>query len=313
MANLGYIQITRLCNQKCRICSNPEIDATLSFHKVKSLIDDFIERGYHGIILTGGEPTLHPQLTDIISYAKNHQIHVRIITNGQKICEENYLKKLINSGLDHVHISIYSHLEKIQAFISENSESLKNILKAIENIGKNGITADINVAINHYNADHLHILARFIRNRFPFIKHFVWNNLDPNMNRAAQNPDVIPKLWEFEIPLALAMKELTQDKCTFRAEKIPLCYMDSFAHCSTETRKIVKEEERIVHFLDHKGMIKQTNWKYDKAPGCQICTLNSICAGLYGMDKYYHRQELYPLFTDPVEIIKKINMKGEFQ
>jgi MoaA/NifB/PqqE/SkfB family radical SAM enzyme len=306
MANLGYIQITRLCNQKCRICSNPEIDATLSLDEVKGLIDDFIERGYHGVILTGGEPTLHPKLPEIISYAKNRGIHARIITNGQKICDAEFLDKLITAGLSHTHISIYSHREEIQTFISGNKDSFKNALKAIENVEKAGITADINIAINHYNADHMHELVRFIRSRFPFIRHFVWNNLDPNMNRATQNPDVIHKLWEMEVPLATAMKELDQASCTFRAEKVPLCYMVQYAHCATETRKIVKDEERIVHFLDKKGMIRQMSWQYGKADCCRICSLDRICAGLYEMDKYYDSRELYPLFVNVDDVIKKI-------
>jgi MoaA/NifB/PqqE/SkfB family radical SAM enzyme len=36
---------------------------------MKVLVDDFVRRGYFGVILTGGEPTLHPELPAIARYA----------------------------------------------------------------------------------------------------------------------------------------------------------------------------------------------------------------------------------------------------
>ena len=32
---------------------------------MKVLVDDFVARGYFGVILTGGEPSLHPELPRI--------------------------------------------------------------------------------------------------------------------------------------------------------------------------------------------------------------------------------------------------------
>ena len=56
--------------------------------------------------------------------------------------------------------------------------------KALENLGKTDITVNINTVINRYNCDHLHEnIAWFIAN-FPFIRHFVWNNLDPSIGPA---------------------------------------------------------------------------------------------------------------------------------
>ncbi|MBM4386747.1 MAG: radical SAM protein [Deltaproteobacteria bacterium] len=306
MANLGYIQVTRLCNQKCRICSNPESPATISIDEGRRIIDDFIERGYDGIILTGGEPTLYEHLRDLISYAVEKGIHARLITNGQKIHDIVFLKSLIDAGLGHIHVSIQSVREETQAFLTRNGDSLKNILGSLENIGKTGINADINTPISHYNAEHLDENVIFLTDRFPFLRHFVWNNLDPTMNRATENPDVIPKLREFEISLMKAMRFLDKTGRTFRVERVPLCYMAEYAHCSTETRKIVKGEERIVHFLDSKGMVHQTAFNHGKTDCCDACSVNSICAGLYEMDRYYSSQELYPLFISSEKIAEKV-------
>jgi MoaA/NifB/PqqE/SkfB family radical SAM enzyme len=306
MANLGYIQVTRLCNQKCRFCSNPEREATLSLEQAQVMIDDFIARGYDGIILTGGEPTLHEDLDKIIAYATRRGIPARVITNGQKLIDMELLKRLYDAGLRHCHVSVQSCDEKKQGFLSSNEKSLKNILKSLENLGKLGVKVDINTTINHYNANELDKLAMFLVSRFPFITHYVWNNLDPKMNRATENPDVIPKLWEFEISLNNAMRFLHESGRTFRAERIPLCYMADFAWASTETRKIVKGEERIVRFLDEKGFVRETLFEHGKAEVCKVCRFDPICAGLYEMDVYYSSKELYPVFLDPDVVRAKI-------
>ena len=70
MANIGYIQVVRHCNHFCGFCSNPTTPYEHSFESMQVLVDDFVERGYFGIILTGGEPTLHEELPLIAgSYA----------------------------------------------------------------------------------------------------------------------------------------------------------------------------------------------------------------------------------------------------
>ena len=306
MANLGYIQVTRLCNQKCRICSNPEREATLSIGDAKGMVDDFVARGYDGIILTGGEPTMVPYLPDLIAYAKAKGIHARLITNGQRLADLGLMREYAASGLDHLHVSLLSPDPAVQDFLTCTEGSLGRGLKTLENAGIAGVNVDVNTPINHYTAAHLEALVRMVVQRFPFVAHFVWNNLDPSMNRASQNPDVIHHLWEFEVPLFRAMRFLDSTGRSFRAEKVPLCYMAEFAWASTETRKIVKGEERIVRFLDEKGMVRETLFQHGKADACRICRFDPICAGLFDMDVHYASGELFPVFLDPEPIRQRI-------
>ncbi len=308
MAELGYIQVTRKCNQNCRFCSNPPTSYFLTLKKAKKLIDKYISEGYAGIILTGGEPTLSKNLPKLIEYCRKKNTPCRIITNGQKLSDFNYLKLLINSGLSHINISIYSHKNKIQSYLTRNSDSLKNIRKALENLGRiREITVNVNIVINKFNANHLSEIAKWIVKNFPFVSHFVWNNLDPLMIEPnSKEFNTVPKLSDFELELYKALKLLSANNKTFRVERVPLCYMTDFAEFSTETRKIVKGEGRIVYFLDKRGLRKQVNWYYEKTECCKVCSLNEICAGLYQMDKYYSSKELFPIFVDRNKIIKRI-------
>lgn len=313
MAEIAYLQLTRLCNQKCRFCSNPETGRLISLRDGIGWIDKFARKGYAGVILTGGEPTLHPDLPEFIRRATSKNIPPRIITNGQNTADLKYLRSLKAAGLRHMHVSVYSCRPKVQGFLSGKKDSLSRITRTLGNADKLGLRADINTVINRYNADHLGDVARWILAKWPFVHHFVWNNLDPLMNRAAENPDTIPKLRDFEVELHRAMSAVHASGRTFRVERVPLCFMPDFEHCSTETRKIVKDEGRAIFFLDEKGIRvqdKKAFWSYGKAPRCASCPLDPICAGLYEMDKAYSSSELCPVFVSRDEISRRVLGSG---
>lgn len=308
MANLGYIQLNRVCNQACLFCSNPDTGATLNYDQFKEKVADFLDRKYDGIILTGGEPTLIGYLPHAIAYCKDKDLSCRVITNGQKTAHFDYLKSLSEAGLELMHISIYTYKPDLQDYLSQNQGSFNNIIATLQNAKKLRIAVNINTVINKLNAGHLDKTVFYLIKKFPFINHFVFNNLDPYMNRASQNKFTTPKLSDFKQSLNNALNILFKAGKTFRVERVPLCYMGDFPEYSTETRKIVKNEERIVHFLDNKGMVRQTaKWfKHKKGKVCSDCSLHKICAGLYALGDYFDENELKAQKKDPQDIISKI-------
>jgi MoaA/NifB/PqqE/SkfB family radical SAM enzyme len=311
MANLGYLQLTRECKQHCRFCSNPPSGVDLSDEEMRFHVDDLVSRSYDGIILTGGEPTIAPLLLPAIRYSRQNGLFVRMISNGQRLADLAWFRELVQAGLTHVHLSLHSSRREVHDFLTQTPGAWALITKALENVGTlqsegYAITSDINTVINAFNSDHLHETVRWICETYPHVSHFVWNNMDPNMNRAERNPDVIPRLGEFELSLRGAMEYLTSTGRTFRAERVPLCYMPKFAHASTETRKIVKDEERCIRFLDKKGFVLQKQFLHGKAEACDHCPLDPVCAGLYSMNYHYDPAELFPVPGDPVAVMRAV-------
>ena len=306
MANLGYIQLARCCNQNCLFCSNPPNGRILDFDQARAYVDEFVENGYQGIILTGGEPTLFKPLAELITYARERDMPSRIITNGQKTCNFEYLKALVGAGLSQMHLSIYSVRDEVHDRLTTVSGSLENVRKSLDNAAKLELNVDVNTVICKANCNHLHENVETITTRWPMVHHFVWNNMDPAMNDTPESRKEIAQLSQFEVSLHRAMSFLEKTGRTFRVERVPLCYMTEFAYASTETRKIVKSEERTVHFLDDKDTVRQTDFFHDKTDICKHCKLNEICAGVYELHTYLDPNELYPVYVDPEPIRKKI-------
>ena len=307
MAEIGYIQVTRECNSKCIMCSNPPTGYHLEFQQAQNEVDALIQKGCCGVFLTGGEPTLYDQLPELIKYCLAKGIFPRIITNGQRIADIQYLKVLQAFGLQHLHLSVHSCHDEIQAKITRNKNALHNIKRALANLQElGGITTDINVTITKYNANHLSEIVTWVIDTYDFGNHFVFNNLDPYMNRVVENPDVVPRLNDFELELHQALCILRDYGKTFRVERVPLCYLTDFEHVSTETRKIIKKETRVTYFLDQRGVFSQKEWFYSKGQCCQVCALTSICSGLYALGKGFNESELYPVFIRPESVIEKV-------
>jgi MoaA/NifB/PqqE/SkfB family radical SAM enzyme len=307
VANIGYIQVVRHCNHFCGFCSNPTTPYVHTFDTMKVLVDDFVRRNYFGVILTGGEPTLHPELPKIAAYASEQGLHVRMITNGTRLADPDFARAVAEAGVKIAHVSVYSVRPDVEEVLRGTPGTLEKAFAAVRNAHEYGIEININCVINKLNADHLHENIDYWIENHPYIRHFVWNNLDPSMGRAEVNQDKFtPRLAEFEVSLQKALRKLQATGRTFRVEKVPLCYMTEFAWASTETRKIVKGEERIVHFLDKKQTVRQTDWEHIYSDACDHCSLRPICGGLFDRGNAYDPNELYPVFVSMDAIVEKI-------
>lgn len=304
MANIGYIQVNRHCNNSCHFCSNPSNGQNITYEEGIKIIDDFLVSGYKWIIFTGGEPTLSLDLPKWISYAKEKWIESRMISNGMMTANFDFTKKLSDAWLELVHFSVYSYNPKIHDFLTNTPGSWKKLMLSIQNASSLGIRVQINTVISHYNQSHLDITVQFLMKQFPQIEHFVWNNLDPLMMRKTEVAlSTLPDFSLFELPLRRSMQLLISLWKTFRVERVPLCYMRGFEYFSTETRKIVKKEERRIHFLDERWVAEQpTSWfLHDKWEACKKCDLNDICGGIWLHQPHHILGEDHPGYYDFVE------------
>jgi MoaA/NifB/PqqE/SkfB family radical SAM enzyme len=306
MANLGYLQLTRDCYQGCRFCSNPPTGVELTEADMRGEIDRLADLGYDGIILTGGEPTLSPLLFPALEHARARGLFNRMITNGQLLADKDFFGRCADAGLEHIHVSLHSYRPEVHDYITLYPGAWKTLVQCLEHVPDVGVSCDINTVICAYNADHLHETVMWLCDRFPFIRHFVWNNMDPDGNRAEKNPDCIPRHHEFFVSLELAMEYLHRTGRSFRAERVPLCYMPRFAWASTEARKIIKEEERCIRFLDDKGYVRQLEFLHGKGEPCDACRWDSICAGMFSMARTFDERELSPMFEDPMPVIRQV-------
>ena len=105
------LAITYRCNNDCAHCYNarPRSYPEISTAHWQTIIDKTWEIGVPHVVFTGGEPTLRPDLPELISHAERNGQITGINTNGRRLSDPSYLSKLVQAGLDHVQITLESH------------------------------------------------------------------------------------------------------------------------------------------------------------------------------------------------------------
>lgn len=113
-ANLMIIDITNRCNLNCPICfANSNAAGHIveySYEEVVQIMEHFIkQRPYHAVIaqFSGGEPTLHPRILDILKKAKELGFpHLMLNTNGIKMARsKEFCRQLKEVGLGAIYLS----------------------------------------------------------------------------------------------------------------------------------------------------------------------------------------------------------------
>ena len=101
--------ITRRCNLRCVHCysdsTSQHYPGELTLDESVRLIDDLAKYQVPALLLSGGEPMIHPQFFELASYAVSRGIRVTVSTNGTRI-DSSAAARLKDLGITYVGISL---------------------------------------------------------------------------------------------------------------------------------------------------------------------------------------------------------------
>jgi radical SAM protein with 4Fe4S-binding SPASM domain len=171
------IAITYGCNNECAHCYNEPGRLTIpSLPKGEwfEIIDKLVELGVPHLILTGGEATLYPELPEIIKYADNKGMIVGLNSNGRYLASEKYMRTLADAGLNHVQITLGSHLPEVHNQ-TMGAKSFSQTVAGIESAISSGIHVITNTTLMRSNMDHAEEIISFLHDLG--IKTFAMNGM----------------------------------------------------------------------------------------------------------------------------------------
>ena len=96
---LGIIEVNSACNMDCPLCfANAGPGFNLTLDDVEEILDELVRtEGRPEVVqFSGGEPSIHPQIIDMLRAAKRRDIrHVMLNTNGRRIAsDDSFLEEL---------------------------------------------------------------------------------------------------------------------------------------------------------------------------------------------------------------------------
>lgn len=168
------IDITEVCNLECIHCPHPEFKKT-AFYEARYLdpvlnakiVDEVREKG-SGLTQyirysSEGEPLVHPQGYEMIEYAVRHSgVFVTLTTNGT-IMNEKRTRRLLDSGVHMIDISIDAATEETYAKVRVKGElnvTRANVLNLLKWVKQSGSPTKVVVSFIE-QAQNTHEIAQF--------------------------------------------------------------------------------------------------------------------------------------------------------
>ena len=123
------------CNFRCPYCHNPElVDETVEVTLSEATILDFLDTRRElldGVVITGGEPTMHEKLPVFMRRIKDKGFLVKLDTNGTN---PKMLQQVIDEGLvDYIAMDIKSPLETYSQTVARpvDVESIRESIRIL--------------------------------------------------------------------------------------------------------------------------------------------------------------------------------------
>ena len=200
---IASIIFTQGCNFACPYCHNASLipkpqedDDYYSEAKVLNFLDaqkEFID----GVVITGGEPTLHSDLPQFIKKIKAKELKVKLDTNGSK---PDLLAELIRAKLlDYIALDVKAPPAEEKAILGTTgfAEELKESIELIK-------TADCayefrtTVVPTLHNKEQIEKIGKLVQGtKVHYIQNFrPVNTLDPELEEIKEFPPA--KLQEFK-------------------------------------------------------------------------------------------------------------------
>jgi MoaA/NifB/PqqE/SkfB family radical SAM enzyme len=102
-------RVTRYCNARCGFCLAPPDGSHPDGATLIGRLDWILARGVRTVHFCGGEPTIHPALTQLIEYAHSRSAKTRLTTNGIAIPAE--LVGVLRARRTEVKVSLHGDRE----------------------------------------------------------------------------------------------------------------------------------------------------------------------------------------------------------
>lgn len=292
LLKLGY-----LCNDACRFChSAPHRGVDLSTAAAKKRVDLVAVAGLERVVFSGGEPTIRPDLVELVAYARDAGLDVGLVSNGRMLAYQGLREALLKAGLSQLYLSLHSHRAAVHDALVRAEAHAQTLAAARFFAGLPEVELIINCVITRPNLGDLSGLVRQVARLGKAPRTLKLSFVEPEGNALDDFDGLVPTLGEAARAVSQALQKLQapshQAGLTLAVDGFPPCVLsDSLVQRSdlwTEGFVSMMEAfERKLHPVDDRNQAR--------AEPCQRCALDG-CPGVYRT--YLERRgdaELQPL------------------
>ncbi|MFA5917413.1 MAG: radical SAM protein [Candidatus Gracilibacteria bacterium] len=289
------IKVGFACNNMCSFCVQGDKRTKYpprSIEEIKKILENEFKNGSRGVVFTGGEPTIHKDLTKAVIYAKKLGFQqIQIQSNGRNFANLDYVKELINAGVTEFGPSIHGFKKETHDKQVGAVGAWEQVIKGLINLKNLNQLVIINSVITKSNYKEIPELASLLVklgvNQFQFAFVHILGSADKNKDIVVpKKSDAIPYIKK-----GLDIGKNAGIICM--TEAIPFCLMQGYEWAIAEYNfmpetTVVDAECRTESYADYR-------WNEGKAKReeCKSCSKYKICEGpwkeyplIYGWDEF---------------------------
>lgn len=147
-------ELTHRCPLQCPYCSNPlallKADRELDTATWASIFEQAADLGILQVHLSGGEPTLRPDLPELVSGLARRGVYSNLITAGVGL-KPGTLAALAGAGLDHVQLSVQGGRPETTELIGRLRGAHEKKLATARLVREAGLPLTINAPLHRQN------------------------------------------------------------------------------------------------------------------------------------------------------------------
>ncbi len=283
MANTVFIQINDVCNEKCVFCNRPptgingNIPAEDVYKRIdKAVIDDDVS----DIVITGGEPLLHPQLPAIVRYAARRQ-RTMVQTNGTLV-DKGAILMLTDAGVSSVNIAYHSHIKKVSDVLRGTDKGFEDIERGVRLLLSSPIETRVIHVISSLNYEYLPDFTNHIDSLTEGrTGNFINFTFIVPEGRAFENKSIIPDPFDVEPYLKEAVGIAIANGIKVDISEVaPLCALKGFEQYLVGPI-FAKNGIRIIDDYCEGKSVLDFNILQGKTDRCRSCARFDDCMGMY--------------------------------
>lgn len=280
----ALIKVGYGCNDHCSFCHTLDVrHIDGEAREIHQKIDRAKALGHSMVVLSGGEPTIRPELLAWADHVVSLDMDFGLVTNGRMLSYPELTDSLFERCLRYVYLSLHGGTAKVHNLMVR-SEAFEETYGALRNLSGRGLDLTANCVVTRHNVDSLRGLVDAV---LPYTDlHLNFSMVEPKGGGVALFEHLMPRITEAADRIRDAIEygdaQVAESGAAgprFGHGAIPLCLMPG-------------HEGRYGDLKSH-GFVSMTEIgeadffpvddrnKVQPAESCRGCSLSGACPGLY--------------------------------
>lgn len=275
------VKVTFGCNNRCRFCVQGSKRERYRPREKAEILEVLSSKrdNYEGVVFTGGEPTLHPDILVFVESARElGYSSIQIQSNGRMFSYRSLCEALVGAGATEFSPALHGHIPELHDYLTRSPGSFQQTVQGIQNLKVLGQKVITNTVVNRSNFRNLPEIARLLVDlgadqfQFALVHPVGMAGWDQNFR------PVVPRLELLEPYLHDALRIGISAGRVVMTEAIPYCFLAGFEDVVGErfipNTCVIGADGTIEDYSNYRKEQGKTH-----GPPCNDCCFSDRCEG----------------------------------